>query len=187
MKKIMKQFYFLLLTILLTSCVAYKNSTTTLVSCNYNEKKNQTEYMVFPYGSVSIPDKWEKTIYNKISRQQFFTNSDNIIIAIAFGPYNKYEFNKDGSKKGFEFIKAFYEWESEYFVNNFGLHTEQIESNDIDNFIIWRLFGEYNNSNWDTYFLFGERNGFVKNFAIMKTEEWTAEQKIDFLKTIYLQ
>ena len=176
------------MSIFLTSCTIFKNnsSTSTIVSCNYNEKKNQTEYMVFPYGQVSISGKWERTSYNSVSKQHFFMNPDSIIIAIGFGPYNKYEFNKDGTKKGFEFIKAFYEWEAEYFAT-YNLDTEEIESDTTNHFIIWRLYGNYKDTFVDTYFLFGEKNGFVKNFAVMITEKWTREQKIDFLKNMYLK
>jgi hypothetical protein len=142
--------------------------------------------MVFPYGQASISGKWERTNYNSVSKQQFFMNSDSIIIAIAFAPYNKYEFNKDGTKKGFEFIKAFYEWEAEYFAT-YNFDVEEIESDSTNHFIVWRLYGNYKGTFWGTYFLFGEKNGFVKNFAVMTTEKWTREEKIDFLKNMYLK
>jgi hypothetical protein len=142
--------------------------------------------MVFPYGFVSIPNQWERTNYNSVSRQQFFKNEEGIIIAISFVPYNKYEFNADNSKKEFTFVKAFYEWDSQYFVNTFGLQQDLIEENETNNYIIWRIYGDYNNSQWNTYFLFGEKNGIANNYSIMKTDEWTTEQKLEFLKGIYL-
>jgi len=141
--------------------------------------------MIFPYGSVSIPDKWEITNYNSASKQQFFKNEEGVIIAIAFAPCNKFEFYRDNSKKGFGFVKAFYEWDSEYFVSTYGLQQNLIEENEKDNYIIWRVYGEHNNSYWDTYFLFGERGGFANNYSIMRTDKWTVEQKIAFLKKIY--
>ena len=181
----MKRIYcvFLLTIIVCVGCVVQRTST--IVSCDYNRKKNQTNYIVFPYGSVSLPGKWEKGRYSEVSTQQFFINSDSVIIAIAFGLYNKYEFNQDGAKKGFDFVRAFYEWDSDYFVNTYGLKQDLIEENEINNYIIWRLYGDYNNSHWDTYFLFGENNGFVRNYSIMTTDKWTVEQKIEFLKGIY--
>ena len=175
---------FLITLMLLTSCVTQRIST--IVGCDYDEKKNQTDYFVIPYGSVSIPGEWSRTIYNQISKQQFFKNSDSIIVAIAFGPCNRYEFNATDSKKGFEFVEAFYEWEAEFYVNNYHLHQEKIESNEKDNYIIWRVFGENNDRYWDTYFLFGERNGFASNFSIMKTNKWTEEEKVTFLKNLYV-
>ncbi|MDL2297364.1 hypothetical protein LJC68_10015, partial [Bacteroidales bacterium OttesenSCG-928-B11] len=158
----------------------------TIVGGDYDKSKNQTDYFVLPYGSVSIPGKWEKTNYNSVSRQQFFQNTDSIIIAVSFGPCNKYEFNRDNSKKGFDFVTAFYEWDSEYFESNYRLNREKIESNEKENFIIWRVFGENNNIYWDTYFLFGEKNGYANSFSIMKTDKWTKEEKMYFLKKIYL-
>lgn len=142
--------------------------------------------MVFPYGSVSIPDEWERTDYNSVSRQQFFKNEDGVTIAVSFGPCNKYEFNADNLKKGFDFVKAFYEWESEYFVSTYGLKQELIEENKVDNYIIWRVYGDYDNSSLDTYFLFGEKNGFANNYSVMITDKWTTESKVSFLKEMWL-
>ena len=175
---------FLFVILLLTSCASQK--TTTLVSCDYDKNKNQTDYMVFLYGSVSIPGEWTRTTYNQSAKQQFFQNPDGIIIAISFGPCNKYEFNQDNSKKGFDFVQAFYEWDSEYFVTNYGLNQEKIDFDESNKFIIWRAFGENNNSYWDTYFLFGEKNGFANSFSIMKTEKWSKSEKTAFLKAVYL-
>jgi hypothetical protein len=142
--------------------------------------------MIFPYGTASIPGKWDKTSYNTISKQQFFKNEKGVAIAISFGPCNKYEFNTDKSKKGFAFVKAFYEWDSQYLVSTYGLKQELIEENELENYIIWRIYGYYNNSHWDTYFLIGEKRGFANNYSIMDTDMWTIDQKIKFLKEIYL-
>ena len=181
----MKQNYYiyLLSIILFAGCATQRTST--LVSCDYDTKRNQTNYMVFPYGSVSISGKWEQTTYNSVSKQQFFKNEEGIIIAIAFAPCNRYEFNRNNSKKGFDFVKTFYEWDSEYFVSTYGLQKDLIEENEKNNYIIWRVYGEYNNSYWDTYFLFGEKGGFAHNYSMMKTDKWTIEQKITFLREIY--
>ncbi len=179
------KYLFLIVIVFLTSCATQK--TTTLVSCDYNKNKNQTEYLVFPYGSVSIQGEWNRTSYNQISKQQFFQNSDSVIISVAFGPISKYEFNTDNSKKGFDFVKAFYEWDSDYFENNYRLNQEIIESNEKDNFIIWRVFGENNDTYWNTYFLLGEKNNIASNFAIMKTDKWTEEEKTNFLKSMYIE
>ena len=170
--------------VLLTSCATQRVST--IVGCDYDEKKNQTDYFVLPYGIVSIPDKWEKTNYNSISRQQFFKNADSIIIAVAFGPYDKYEFNADKSKKGIDFALAYYEWDSKYFVETHGLKRDFIEMDSIRNFVVYRIFGEIEKGEFDTYFLVGERNGFVSNYSIMDTDKWTEKYKIAFLKRLFL-
>ena len=183
----MKQIVIILLSVVFVGCISQKQTTQTIVSCSYNGKKNQTEYMVFPYGSVNIPGKWERTVYNRTARQQFFLNSDSITITISLGQSNKFEFNADGSKKGYEFVKTFFNWESGYFAKTFNLAAQEIESSEDNNYLIWRLYGNYNNSEYDTYFLSAERNGIFKNFAVMGTDKWTLEQKIDFLKQLYLQ
>ena len=173
----------LLAILFFANCMAQR---TTLVSCDYDKKRDQTNYVVFPYGSVSIPGKWERTSYNSASKQQYLKNEDGISIAISFGPCNKFEFNADNSKKGFDFVKAYYEWDSEYFVNTFGLQQDSIEKNEISNYIIWRVYGDYNDSHFDTYFLFGEKKGFANTYSIMDNDKWTVEQKLEFLKELYL-
>lgn len=165
------------------SCTSLPQSSSLIISCDYDRKKDRTDYMVFPYGEVSMAGKWDKTSYNSISKQQFFVNSDSVIIAISFGLCNKFEFNADNSKEGFDFIEAFYEWESNYFVDKYGLKSRIIEKDTTNNFILWNLFGD----NYDTYFLFGEKNCTISNFSINATEKWDEKDKVQFLKNLYLK
>jgi hypothetical protein len=174
----------LLIIALLTACVS--NKSTLLIDSEYDDKRNETNYQVFPYGSVIIPGEWYRTNYNNTSRQQFFDNSDGITIAIAFSPCDKYEFNEDGEKKSFDFVTAYYEWDAGHLVSGRQMNQELIESNEADNYIIWRLFGQYNDTPVDNYYLFGEYDGFAKNFCIMATDKWSRGDKIAFLKTMYL-
>ena len=178
--KIIKFFLLSLLIATVTSCGSANKATSTIVGGDYDAKKNTTEYFVLPYGQVSIPGKWDKTTYISSSRQQNFTNKESINLAISFGPCNKYEFNRDGALKGYEFVKAFYKWDSDYFVSN-GLQCEILESNSTKHYIIYRAFGR----GFDTYFLIGEKNGCLNNFSINITDKWTAQQKIDFLKNLF--
>lgn len=171
--------------IFLAGCSSQRVST--IEGCDYNESKNQTDYFVLPFGSVSIPGKWEKTNYNNISGQQFFRNNDSIRIAIAFNRFDKYEFNSDGSIKGYEFVKAFYEWDSKYFVDSYGLQRRVIENDSINCFIIYQIHGLINEAKFNTYYLIGDKNGNVNNLSISITEKWTEGEKIEFLKKLYLK
>ena len=177
--------YIIIIIFTLTGCKT--QSVSTIVGGDYDKNKDRTAYFVLPFGSTFIPGKWTKTSYNEVSKQQFFRNEENVSIAIAFVPANGYEFNTGGSKKGFEFTKAFYEWDADYFVKTLRLNQEKIESDENKNYIIWRAFGEQNGTNFDTYFLFGEKNGCANNFSITITDKWTKEEKIKFLKEMYLQ
>lgn len=182
-KKI-KIFILLAMTILLTNCATQKTST--LVGGNYSETKNETDYFVLPYGSAILPGKWEKTNYNTISRQQFFRNQDSVIIAIAFGRFDKYEFNKNGSQTGYNFVSAYYEWDSKYFVDSHGLKREIIERDSTKHFMVYRIFGQIEKGDFDTYFLIGEKNGNISNFSISGTDKWTESEKTFFLKNLFL-
>jgi hypothetical protein len=181
----MRLIYFFIITLsLCTSCSTQRVST--IAGSDYNKSKNQTNYFVLPYGTTYIPGKWSKTKYNEISRQQFFINDEGITIAIAFNPINEYEFNVDNSKKGFEFIEAFFAWESEYFANTHKFNIEKIEEDKSRKFIIWRAFKTQNDGSFDTYFLLGEKNGVANNFSISITLKLSRVEKIELLKKMYL-
>lgn len=169
----------------LAGCANQRMST--IVGFNYDESKNQTDYFELPFGSVSIPGKWDKSNYNSVSGQQFFTNKDSISIAIAFNRFDKYEFNAGGEIKGYDFLEAFYEWDSKYFVDSFGLQRRVLENDSIRNYFLYQIYGFSRGVKVDTYFLIGENNGNVYSFSIMTNDKWSEERKIDFLKKLYLK
>lgn len=174
----------LIMIIFLTNCATQRTST--LAGEDYNEIKNETNYFVLPYGSVSLPGKWEKTNYNSISRQQFFRNQDSVTIAISFSRYNNYEFNSDGSQIGYAFVKAYYEWDSKYFVESHGLKRQTLENDSVNNFMIYRIYGQIEKREFDTYFLVGEKKGNVSNFSISNCGEWAEGERTKFLKNLFL-
>jgi hypothetical protein len=168
--------------LLLTSCYT-QHATSIITSIDYDSKEDKTNCIYLPYGGVALPGKWVKTKYDSNSKQQFFTNQDSVSIAIAFGPCNKFEFNADGSKQGFEFLEAFYNWESKYFIEEHKLLVEKIDED--KNHILWHVESE--DRKIDTYFLFGVfPNSTFSNFSIQATKKWSRDQKIEFMKNIYL-
>jgi hypothetical protein len=175
----------IIMIIILAGCASQKVST--IVGCDYDESKNQTDYFVLPYGSVSIPGKWEMSDYNSVSGQQFLTNNDSIRIAIAFNRFDKYEFNADGSKKGYEFVKAFYDWDSKFFVDSYSLQGRILEGDSINNYILYQIYGLTNGVKIDTYFLIGEKNGNVNNLSVMITDKWNEDKKKEFLKKLFIK
>ena len=179
-KIVLKAFLSLPLLAILSSCGSPRY-VSTLVGGEYNADKDVTEYFVIPFGQVSLPGKWEKDNYVSNSRQQFFHNQDSVIIAIAFTNSSGYEFNSKGLLKGYDFVKAYYEWDSEYF-SSLGLEVKIIESDQSKAYIFWRVYGQ----DFDTYFLIGERNGRVSNYSVNATDKWTVDEKVQFLKSIYL-
>ena len=158
-----------------------------ITGTDYDPEKDCTKHFVLPYGSVSIPGKWNKDHSNMVSGQQFFKNKDSIGIAIAFNSISNYEFNQRGTLTGFQFTKAFYEWDSQYFVNTHGLSRKMIEEDSINHFVIYRVYGNTRQSKFDTYFLIGEKNRNVSNFSITYTDKWTEQKKVEFLKSLFLQ
>jgi len=184
MKSIYYSISLFIFAIVFTACVTSKK-TSTIVGTDYDAEKDCTNHFVLPYGSVSMPGKWNKDGGNLISGQQFFKNKDSIGVAIAFNPSSNYEFNKNGALTGFKFAKAFYEWDSKYFVDH-GLNRILIEQDSINNFIVYRIYGNTSQRKFDTYFLIGEKNKNASNFSITYTDKWTEQKKVDFLKTLFL-
>ena len=180
-----KFFYILtfILVLVLLGCATQQVSV--IEGFNYDQSKNRTVYFVVPYGKVSIPGKWVKTKYNSVSGQQFFRNSDSISVAVAFNRFDKYEFNQAGSKRGYEFVNAFYEWDSQYFVDSHGLNRRIIEADSSNNCIIYQIYGLTNGIEINSYFLIGEKNGSVSNFSVSTTDKWTEEHKVEFLKGLF--
>ena len=170
--------------VFLTNCAT--QGTSTIVGGEYNAAKNETDYFVFPFGSVTLPGKWEKTNYNTASKQQYFINQDSVIIAIVFSRFDGYEFNTDGSQRGYNFVKAFYEWDSKYFIDSYGLKRQPIKNDSINNFMIFRIYGQIKEGEFDTYFLIGEKNGNISNFSISDTDKWSVSEKIKFLERLFL-
>ena len=172
---------FLSILFLLTGCGSSKQATSTIVGGDYDAAKNVTEYFVFPYGSVSLPGKWEKGKYDQSSRQQFFRNEESVVVAIAFGPFNKYEFNMEGSLKGHDFVEAFYKWESEFYKSA-GFECTILENDSANPYLLFKVVGHDAN----TVFLYGEKNGGVSNFSVQTADKWTEAEKVQFLKTLFL-
>ncbi|MGV4600769.1 hypothetical protein [Ornithobacterium rhinotracheale] len=186
MKKIIfKSLVVIVILLFLASCSCPKSATYTIVGVHYVEKKNITEYMVLPYGTVFIPGKWEKAEYLNHSRQQYFNNENGNRISIALGPNNKFEFNQDGSKKGFDLLKAYFEWEKEYFANTVKVDVKLIEENPNDNYLIFQIYKKEDGMiKVNNYFFITEKHNTFYIFSVQTLGKWNQEQAINFLKEI---
>ena len=178
-----KLFTYFLMLIALSSMIGFATQyMSTIEGGDYDANKDATDYYILPLGQVSLPGKWEKCGYNKEAHQQFFMNQDSVIIAASFSPTSRYEFNKNGTLKGLDFLLSFYEWESEYFKSE-GYESEMIETNNEYQYILYRIYGNTAN----TYFLVGLKNGVnVTNLSVNITDKWTEDEKILFLKNLFL-
>lgn len=178
--------FFLAVTIILSVTSCSSSRTSYIISCEYDKSKNVTYYSKFPLGSVNIPGEWQQTTYNSTSKQQYFINKDSVTIAIAIVSTNGFEFNQDNSRKGFEFTKSFYEWDSQYLSKTHGLQVNIEEEDPVKNYIIWTIQGYVNNNPIQNYFLFGESNNVARNYSVQVSKEWNGEQIISFLRNLYL-
>ena len=184
MSRILKLSLLLSAIVFLAGCrtISPSRYSSTIVGGEYEASKDSTSYFVHPLGSVMIPGKWEKTTYNSASRQQFFQNSDSVLISVIFSRFDGYEFNQDGAKKGYDFVKACYEWESDYFEKTLGLQHEILEENEGKQYMIFRIYGSTDGTKVNMYFLLGEKNGNVSYFSLSRAEKWTEERRLEFLR-----
>ncbi len=175
---VFKSLIFAIVAMLIVSCAS--NKTSVLVGGDYNKERNETDYFVIPYGSVSLPGKWVKSNYVQSSKQQFFVNKDTVTVAVSFGKTDKFEFNRNNAKKGYDFVEAYYKWEYDYFTKS-GLNVHRIESDKSKKYLIFRIYG----SKVDTYFLIGVKNKCTSNFSV-NTSKWAEKEKVEFLKNLFL-
>jgi hypothetical protein len=165
--------------ILLISSCGTSRQTSILHGDSYDETTDNTTYILIPYGNVNIPGKWERTTYNQVSGQQFFTNANSASIAIAKTPKEKYSFYLE-TKNDSELVSDFYKWDSDYLEKQ-GLRITKLHEIETENFIIWQAIGEDINN----VFLFGIKNNLLINYMV--SAKWTDERKIEFLTNLYRQ
>ena len=170
---------------MMVGCSSYMM--TTLVGCEYDEKKDVTDYYVYPLGQVYIPGKWEKCGYNRVARQQFFINPDGVIISVSFPRPERFEWNRDGALRGFDFIKAYYEWERDYF-DSLGFECSVIEKDIEKRYLIHRFCrGSGSEKEYDTYFLVRMKGDDQYSvFSIAHPVKWSDEETVLFLKKLFL-
>jgi hypothetical protein len=164
------------------ACATNKKSAVT--NANYDETKNQTDYIVPSFGSVSLPSKWEKRHYNNVSQEQFFLNSDSIEVSVAFNRFDRYQFNLNGEFKGWDFVQAYCEWER---GNQYNMASALLVQDMVRNFIIYKIFDTSDKPKIDSCFLVGEKDGNVIVLSISTTDKWTDKEKIKFLKAVYVK
>ena len=158
----------------------------TITAGSYNDKRNETDYVVLPYGSVSLPGKWTHGRYSKESRQQYFSNADSTVLSVAFGPCDKLGFPTNGAQ-GYDFVKLYYKWEGKYQEEILHRQMKLITADSVNKYMLWQLHGD----GADQFLLTGARDCncgecAFQNFTL-NSRKLSDEQKIKFLQDIYLQ
>lgn len=172
--------FLILLFATLFACAQKQKYVSILESCEYKKALNRTEYMRFPYGKAYIDGKWTKKDYLQSSRQQLFVSEDSVALTIAFCDIKGFDFNKKPRKKGFEFLKAHYSWDTEYWLaSGNGMKLELVESDSIEKYIVYRL---YNDNDVDNNFLTSECNGIFTMYSV--GSKWSHEKIVAFLKKV---
>ncbi len=168
--------------IILIACIL------TLVSCsstkptNNKDKElsltanNTTTIFDSPNGVVLIPGVWQTLNYEKSSGQQYYQNSEGVIIAIAKMPKKSYSFYKS-SQKNYETIKTFTRWDREYREENNYKTKILVENSELE-YQIWK----YKDDNQiDNVYLYAGIDDYILNFLVY-TDIWTETKKIEFLQ-----
>lgn len=157
----------------------------TITSFYYNKRKDQSEYSVLPFGQISLPGKWKKEQFDKVSKQQRFIKSDDSLwLSVLFARCDRFEFNHDASQTGFAFVKAYYDWEKNFFTQTGELKAEIIEQDSARAYLIWHLYGVAKKQEVDCYFLYRDNNCRVSNFYLEYAQKLNASARISFLKSL---
>ena len=175
--------FLLLLSLGQTGCAPSK-SVSAVSSVSYDKQKNVTNFTMYPYGTIAIPGEWRNDGYSKPDKANYFSK-DGVTMYASFTQCTNFEFNHDGKKKGKTFIDAYYNWEFDYRKDDLGLKASLIERDTVNNFFVWKLTSHKGSSGKNAYFLFGEKNCRVKRFSVQATK-WTEQEKVSFLKKLYL-
>lgn len=163
-----------------TGCIS-SNHPSRITSLSYDKRKDATQFLHFPHGSVSLPGKWKEQRYNASSGQHFFVNEDSVVVAVAIGPWNKYEFYTPQLDEA-AFIDKYYEWDSQYLTDKFHGQRAILKRDSSRNYLLWRLWTD---SAINSYFLFGVRHKTAYSIHV-STEKWSENQKVEFLESVYL-
>jgi hypothetical protein len=166
-----------------TNSLFGQKTTSTLESTNYDSQLDETTYTSFPLGSLTMPGKWIKISYNKISGQYNFKNIDSVSSALAINKASVYPFYKRKMTAN-TFIKEMYEWDSQYMVARIKGIRSIIEHDTTTHFIIWRITDTKEIHNIDTYYLFGCENNILYS-VMLDTDKWSQGEKVAFMKKIY--
>lgn len=182
-KKILQSFIPAICLLSAYRCEAQPYSTVT--SFDYSKKKKQTVYAVVPFGNVTLPGKWKQQHYDNISKQQWISNvQDSLLIAVSLVPCDRFEFNEKGTKTGFDFVKAYYDWEADYFVKESGLNATLIEEDSTKSYRIMHVFGDSQGKRKDVYILLAANECAVRNIQLGYAPKYREEEKLAFLKSL---
>jgi hypothetical protein len=181
MKKMRNIMLAILIGLTLISCSASK-STSILYSDNYDKQTDVTTVTISPYGVIMVPGKWSKTRESNVSGQHFFVGQDSVIIAIALLPWDKFEFSNNNPQVMTDnFVKKFYEWESNYLSEQTKGQLRMVKENKEKDYLIWNLS---NGLKPQDYFLFGLKGKIAYNLNVT-TDKWDEDKKIKFLERLY--
>lgn len=171
------------LLVLLSGC--HRRMAPTITAGVYNEKGNQTDYAVLPYGSVSLPGKWTHGRYRKESRQQYFYNSDSTTISVAFGPCDKLGFSTGGAQ-GYAFVKLYHNYDTKYQTEILGRKATIITEDSANKYMLWKVSGDGETQ----YLLSGAKDCSCgecafQNFTLV-SRKLSEDQQVKLLRDIYL-
>lgn len=151
--------------------IAFALNTNAQTTTDFSTVKTHT-------GDVKIPGNWEQLNSINDSGQTYLKNSEGIIIAIAQNPKKSYPFFKS-NKSGFENVKLFYKWDSDYMKES-KFKTDKIKENAESEYIIWK----YNDGKFENVFLFGSDKDNFLNLMVCTTN-WDEDKKVLFLENLY--
>ena len=119
----------------------------------YEQQSDKTVYTVEPFGKLAIPGKWMEGKFNPSTHQQYFYHKDTATLVLAIDACKNSPFYKNGLE-GHDFVKKYYDLESQYQSQLMQQKTELTTENAQNRYMIWRVHMD----GIDQYFLCGVKD-----------------------------
>ena len=158
---------------------------------SYAQKMNALELNGILF---KFPEKFEYKGKNPDAGQHFFKTKKNMqTYTLSVRNKRNFEFYLD-SLSNSEIIEKYFTWESDYWSDNSNgkikTEVEKLKLNQENNLLFWKLRiidKKFNDNKW-TVFLVGVIEDKIVSMSLKDTKsESTDDQKIEFLKEIYLE
>ncbi|MBX2906314.1 MAG: hypothetical protein KF744_09775 [Taibaiella sp.] len=173
-----------MLSLLVTSCHP-KMVPSGKSDVHYEESSDKTIYSVEPFGKLQIGGKWMEGKFNPSTHQQYFYHKDTATLVVTIDACKNSPYYKKGVE-GYDFVKKYFNLESQYQSQLMDQKVEQLSENAQDRCIIWRAHID----GIDQYFLCGVRdctcNECSYRLINLKSRKHTEAKATAYLKEIFM-
>lgn len=150
----------------------------------YDAQADKTVYTVDPYGMEQIPGQWMPGKFNPSTHQQYFYHKDTATLVVAIDACRNSPFYKGA--QGFDFVKKYYELESQYQSQLMEQKTELLKEDPQAGYIAWKM----RQDGIDQYFLCGTKEckcgECSYRYINLKSRKYSQEKGLAFIISVFM-